>query len=128
MLKTIQKIANERTYNLIHNEEPINITTNRIKGFIEFQKLLGSVDELAETRSYFVYNEQNIATFGLSFEVDVVWVDWDGKIIHIEEGFKMNKISKDFPKTKFIYFLSKGTVTKKKILVNDTFRHRFERK
>ncbi len=127
MLEKVQKLVNRRKYYLIHNGERINIITRRVKGVREYIKYVAKSPELKEGFGFFIYNEYNFASFGMSEVIDLVFVDWDGKIIHLEESYDMNKISDVFPKTKYIYILPSGTIRKNKILTNNTLTHAFDR-
>ncbi len=128
MLERLQKHVNRRNYFLVHNGEKTSITTRRIKGFREYVKYIAKMPEFKEGKGFFIYNEFNFASFGISDLVDLIFVDWDGKVIHIEESFEMNKISDKFENVKFIYILPKNTVNKNKILTNDTLTHEYDRK
>ncbi len=128
MLKKLQRTINKRDYFLIHNGERTNINAKRIKGFKEYINKLAKTPEMKEGKAFFIYNEFNFASFGMSEEIDLVFVDWDGKIIHTEESFAMNKITPKFDGVKYIYILTKNTLKKKKILTNDTLTHEYNRK
>ncbi len=127
MLERIQKIVNRRKYHLIHNGEKTNIIARRVKGVKEYIKYVAKSPELKEGYGFFIYNEPNFASFGMSEVIDLVFVDWDGKIIHLEESYDMNKISDMFPKTKYIYILPADTIRKNKILNNNTLTHLYDR-
>ncbi len=128
LLETAQKHINNRRYFLVHNGERVDIITRRIKGFREYVRHIAKSTELKEGLGYFFYNEYNFASFGLSEPVDLVFVDWDGKIIHIEESFITNKISEKHEKTKYIYLFPANTVKKNKMLVNNTLTHEYQRR
>lgn len=128
MIKRLQKNVNKRSYKLYHNGEEINIIATRVKGFKNYINKIAKSKELVDGKAFFIYNEYNFASFGLSEEVDLVFVDWDGKITHTEELFLMNKISDSYKKTKYIYILPKNSIKKNKILTNDTLVHRYDRK
>ncbi len=127
MLKTLQKYTKHRKYILVHNGEKMNFQAQRINGFKEYINLLAKTPELKETTAFFIYNEPNFASFGMSEPLDIIWVNWDGKIIHLEESFEMNKISQFIDKTKFIYILPIKSIKKNKILINDTLTHEYKR-
>lgn len=128
MLKSFSKAVKNREYNLYLNGKTIKISTKRIKGVKEYYASLMVSSSLPEDKSFFIYNEFNFASFGMSDVVDLVFANWDGKIIHIEESFKRNKISKKIDNVKFIYILPKNTVFKKSILMNDVLTHQYNRR
>ncbi len=128
MLKKLQRQVNNRKYFLVHNGEKLNITIRRIKGLKEYIKYVAKMTEAKEGKGFFIFNEYNFASFGMSEVLDIVFVDWDGKVFHIEESFNMNKISEKFDNTKYIYVLPKNTINKNKILTNDTLTHEYDRK
>ncbi len=113
---------------MVHNGERIKFIGQRVKGFKEYINLIAKSPEIKETNVFFTYNEPNFASFGMSEPLDLIWVNWDGKIIHVEEGFEMNKISKKVDNTKFIYIMASNSIKRNKILVNDTLIHRYDRK
>ncbi len=123
MIKNIQDSINKRNYSLIHNGTKTKITVKRIRGFKDYVNNLAKSTELAEGKGFFIYNEYNFASFGMSENLDLIFVDWDGKIIQIEESFNMNKITKNEYGAKYIYVFPKNTIKKNKILINDTIGH-----
>ncbi len=123
MIKNIQELVNKRNYSLVHNGNKTKLTVKRIKGFKEYVNNLAKSTELVEGKGFFIYNEYNFASFGMSEKLDIVFVDWEGKIIYIEESFDMNKISKIENDTKYIYVFPRNTIRKNKILMNDTLNH-----
>lgn len=123
----LKKKINNREYSLYLNNKNIKIRTKRIKGIKnQFDSLIVN-GILSQEKSFFIYNEKNIATYGLSNELDIVWVNFDEKIINIEENFPKNKISKEIPKTKYIYIFSAGTVKRKRIILSDILKHKYDR-
>ncbi len=127
MLDTIRKNVNKRKHILVHNDERTKFVATRIKGFKEYLDNLARTPELKEFKAFFIYGEPNFASFGMSEKLDLLWVDYDGKIIHIEEGFAMNKISPRIKGTKYIYILPQNSIKKNKILANDTLTHVYDR-
>ncbi len=127
MFKLLQKTIDSRKYNLIHNGNPVKFEVQRIKGFKDYVNNIAKAVEFDEGLGFFVYNEYNFASFGASEVLDIVFVDWDGKVTHIEESFPMNKITKNFKNSKYIYIFPKLSVKTKKILINDTLRHEYFR-
>ncbi len=128
MLDGMIKTVNKRKYQLFHNGEIMNFMITRIKGARDYINHLAKNPELKENKAFFIYNEYNFASFGMSEKLDLVWVDWDGKVIHLEESFDMNKISKKIDNSKFIYVFPKHSIKKNKILANDTITHAYKRK
>ncbi len=128
MFKFVRDIVNEREYEIRNNGRKINLVTTRLKNLKDFKDSLISLSEIDLDRGYFIYNEPNFASFGLKNEVDIIWTDWDGKIINIEESFMTNKISNQYKETKFIYIFKAGTVSRKKIIMNDVLTHYYDRK
>ena len=127
MFKELRKKINDREYLLYLNNKNINITSKRINGLkSQFDSLITN-GEINPEKSFFIYNEKNLATFGLSYHLDIVWVNYDDKIIHIEEDFIENKISKEIENTKFIYIFSSGTIKKKEIILNGILKHIYKR-
>lgn len=127
MFESMIRKVNKWDYQVYHNGERTNFSASRVKGFKQYIEKLAKSPELKEHKVYFFHNEPNFASFGMSEEIDLVWVDFDGKITHIEENFLMNKISITIPKTKYIYVFAKNTVKKNKILENDTLTHQHNR-
>ena len=128
MFKFIKDIINEREYELKNNSRKVNIAIKRIKNIKDFNDSLISLSEIGLDNGYFIYNKPNFASFGLKNKVDIVWTNWDGKIINIEEFFKTNKISQQYRNAKFIYIFKAGTVNRKKIIMNDVLTHFYDRK
>lgn len=127
MIKELKRKINDREYSLYLNNVNIKIKTTRIKGIKkQFDSLIVS-GILNPEKSFFIYNEKNIATYGLSNKLDIVWVDFNESIIHIEESFPENKISKEIPNTKFIYIFSEGMVKSKKMIVTNILKHIYDR-
>ncbi len=125
MLNKAKQKINEREYFLLLNNKNINIKTKRIKGLInQFNSLIKN-GELSYEKSFFIYKEKNISTFGLSYEVDIVWVNFDEEIIYIEEKFSKNKISKKIDNTKFIYIFPQGIIKKKKMVIGNILKHKY---
>lgn len=127
MISQISKIANSRKYSLVHNGERKEIKLERIKGLRDFIRKVSRTPEFKEEEGYFIYNEYNFASWGISEKIDLVFVDWDGKVTKVEESFDMNKISSKIDRTKFIYIFKKNTIKKNKILTNDTLGHEYVR-
>lgn len=127
MLERLAKKVNEREYQLFLNDKPLNITSRRLKGLKQQFKQLSLSNELDREHSFFIYKEKNFASFGLSEEVDLAWVDFDNKVIHIEESYITNKISKEIPNTKYIYILQKGNIKRNKIILNSLLTHSYSR-
>ncbi len=123
MIKSIKT----RKYDLLLNGKKINIEVTRVKGFKEFIDNLIRGAEMRIENGFFIYNEKNIATFGMSDKLDIVWVDWDGKVIKAYENFDVNKISKEYKDTKFIYIFAPETIVRKKIIKNDIITHEYKR-
>lgn len=128
MIKEYLNKVSKREYDLYLNDKNLKIKTKRIKGLVEYVSLIANSNFISENNSFFIYNEKNFASFGMLEKLDLVFVDWDNKVIHIEENFERNKISKNINKPKFIYILEKNTVLKKGILLNDILKHEFNRK
>lgn len=128
MFEIIKKSVNEREYELENNSKKINISVSRIKNFKDYKNSLISLSELDNNHGYFIYNERNFFSLGFKNKIDLVWTNWDGKIIHIEENFITNKLSEKINNTKYIYIFKPGTIKNKKIILGDQFTHFFNRK
>ncbi len=128
MESKLTKIINERVFDLYLNSKPLNITAKRIKTFKQYYNSLILFSGINEDKAFFIYKEYNFASFGISEKLDLVFVDWDNKIIHIEENFEKNKISKKIDNVKFIYIFPKNTIQLKKIILNDILIHQYNRK
>lgn len=128
-VKEIFKNVNMRTYDLYLNDKKIDLFAKRIKNAKDYYHVLMSNRAIVNEESvFFVYNESIFASFGLSENLDIVFVNWDGMVTNIEENFPTNKISEEVKKTKFIYLFSKGVIKSKKIVVNDILKHEYNRK
>lgn len=128
MFKFIKDAVNDRKYELQYNSRNMNITLTRIKNLKEFKNSLIKLSEIDVDKGYFIYNEPNFASFGLKNPIDIVWVDWDDRIIHYEESFVTNKVSSSYPNTKFTYILKAGTIERKRFINNDVLNHVYDRK
>ena len=131
MINLINKLSidiSNREYELIYNGKKINFNTKRIKNIKDYYNFLIRDPRNNQDYSFFLFNEYNIATFGLSNKIDVVFVNWNGNIINLEEGFQTNKISKKFTNTKFIYLFPNGTIKKKNLEIKGVLKHEFNRK
>lgn len=128
MFKFVRDVVNDREYDLRNNTRLIDISVTRIKNIREFKNSLISLSEIDSEKGYFIYNEPNFASLGLKNEIDIIWTNWDGKIIHLEENYKTNKISQNFKDTKFIYLFKAGTINRKRIILNDVITHFYNRK
>ena len=127
MINKIKKIVNNRSYQLYLNKNKIEINVTRLKNKKDYFNNLFLNEEMENEKAFFIYNEPNIFTFGLRENVDIVWVNWNNKIIHIEHSFKTNKFSKTFKNTKFIYILKEGVIKKNSMVINDLLVHKFQR-
>lgn len=117
------KPISQKKFTLHLNEKPLNIHSKRIKGFKEFMNELVNGPTLVPEMSFFIYNEKNIATIGLSERLDIIWVNWDGKVINMEKSFEKNKISASFQNTKYIYILKENSINENRIIKNDIITH-----
>jgi protein-S-isoprenylcysteine O-methyltransferase Ste14/uncharacterized membrane protein (UPF0127 family) len=61
----------------------------------------------------------SIHTFGMSYPIDVIFVDKNGKILHIDENLKPNKISKTIPSAAGVLEFAPGAIKKMKIETGD---------
>ena len=128
MFKKISKTVNERDYSLFLNGQVLDFTVRRLKSFKdEYSMLISGLPSLTESKGFFIYKQGNFSSLGLSEPLDLVWVDWDGKIIHIEEHFPRNKITDFIKNTKFIYIFQNGTLEKKSLILNDLLTHMYVR-
>ncbi|BDU67805.1 MAG: hypothetical protein TYPL_4580 [Candidatus Tyloplasma litorale] len=131
MINWINKLSvdiSNREYALIYNGKKINFNTKRIKNIKDYYNFLIRDPRNNQDYSFFLFNEYNIATFGLSQKIDVVFVNWNGSIINLEENFETNKISKKYTNTKFIYLFPSGTIKKKNFELKGVLKHEFSRK
>ncbi len=127
MLNKFIGLLNERTFDLYNNGKPLKIKVKRIKSLKDYIENLISVSSLKHNKAFFIYNKPNITTFGMSEKVDLLWVNWDGKVINIEENFDLNKVSKQYKDTKYIYIFSQNTISGNKIILNDVITHQYNR-
>ena len=127
MFQKLKENVKKREYELFLNKKNLKIKTRWISSIKDYYIFLIRELENVEDVGFFIYNEKNFASFGLMENIDIVFVDWDNKVIHIEEDFKTNKISIDIDKPKFIYIFKSGTVKKKRILMNDILSHVYKR-
>lgn len=127
-MNRLTKLIASREFDLKLNGDKIKITAKRLSGVKDYYNLIVKSQELNPDKAFFIYNEMNFASFGMSEEIDLVFVDWNNKVFHLEHNFARNKISKNHDRTKFIYIFSKGMIDKKKIRLNDILNHHYDRK
>ena len=105
------------------NDKRTEVKLFRIKTLKEHGKKLIKVKEMQYNLGYFKYNEKMFSSHLMSINMDIVFVDKDGKVLEIYENFPPNHTTDFFEDSKFVYILRKGIVKQENIKYGDILRH-----
>ncbi|NOQ50118.1 MAG: hypothetical protein GQ557_00435 [Mycoplasmataceae bacterium] len=118
------KIHDENTkYFLVLNEKKLDIDIWRIKSLKKYWSRLIVRKEIPINEGYFMYRANGFNSYLINETVDLIFVDWNDKVIKIYHHFETNKISPGIKGTKFLYILSGGNVKRKNIYEGDVLKH-----
>ena len=90
------------------------------RNFIErFRGLIGS-KPLADGDGFLIPHCQGIHTFGMSYDIDVIYLDRDGRILAVYEALKPNRFAKVYFQSRFVLELPMGAIERSRSNIGDT--------
>ena len=110
-------------WRMMVNDKRTEVKLYRIKTSKEHVKKLVKIKEMQYNLGYFKYNEKMFSSHLMSINMDILFVDKDGKVIEVLEDFPPNHITDYYDEAKFQYILRKGIVKQESIKLGDIVRH-----
>ncbi len=97
-------------YSIIMNNEDLGIVLNRMVTIEEKIISLLKTNNFSFRTGYFSKGQKGFNSFFMNYEVDVVFIDKNGKIIESISSFKTNKISKYYEDAHTCLVFPKNTI------------------
>lgn len=120
----IINLHNEKTkYQVLLNNRKLNIYVKRIRTIKTFYTQLISRKIFNYNEGFFIHKTNGFATYMFNFPVDLIFVNFEEKIIKIIPNFQSNKISNYYPDVKFCYIFPEKTIKNNNIQINDLLKH-----
>lgn len=107
------------TYEMLINEETTNIELNKITNLDEKVTSLLFNEKIEFRKGFFLRNQKGFNSFLLSYEVDLIFATYEGKIIKLLPSFKQNTLSKYYHDAHWCIVLAGNTLKYFKILEGD---------
>lgn len=114
---------NNQTYQLKINNKKTNITIKRLRSISDHIDSLIRENEFKKNKGFFKYKEIRFQSFFLTFRLDLIFVDDNGKIIKLIQNFKPNTYSEKVENSKFLYIFPENFVTTYNIKNEDIISH-----
>ncbi|BDV02337.1 MAG: hypothetical protein HPAVJP_2260 [Candidatus Hepatoplasma vulgare] len=119
----LERHNEETLYWLTHNNKKTKIVLKRNIKFTNHLDNLIYRKYFDSNQGYFKYKAKGFNSLFISFNVDLIFVNWDNIIINLYENFSTNKFSNFHSDAKFYYVLPVDTIKKNKLNIGDALNH-----
>jgi uncharacterized membrane protein (UPF0127 family) len=104
------KLNKNMPYRLIYNNEDINIKLSKIVTVEDKIDSLIKTDKLLFRYGFFIRNQKAFNSMFFNFKIDIVFTNFNGRIVKTIQSFPTNSISKYFDEAHVCIVLPEHTV------------------